>query len=307
MASSAGDISYSNAVETSRIILLVIVPILMVLTILANSAYIITLWRKSALHTPSNVLLGALAMSDVLVAIVGEPVWMFVIFYTTRGEGFQNASQKVKMPTMYFFILLSFFNIVSVSIDRYVAVFHPFWYHAKATCKTHLIVAIAVYSTGIITFTPLATIAMKQRSTVSYIYITLMGLSLIATSYCNMKIFSLVRTYKRQVIAVTNGGNHEASRHLSGRQQQEKNKAVIIAIITVLFFMCYTPFTVFIATADFENTTPSYSQILASYWTTIFVLFNSMLSPIVYYVRVPSVRNAFKEIICNGRPQTEDI
>ena len=58
MASSGSDISYSNAVKTSRIILLVIVPILMIFTILANSAYIIIVWKKSALHTPSNMLLG---------------------------------------------------------------------------------------------------------------------------------------------------------------------------------------------------------------------------------------------------------
>ena len=307
MASSGSDISYSNAVETSRILLLTLVPILMIFTILANSAYIITLWKKTALHTPSNMLLGALAMSDVLVAVVGEPIWMVVIYYTTSGEGFKNATQKVKIPTMYFFVLLSFFNIVSVSIDRYVAVFHPFWYHAKATCKTHLIVAVAVYVASTITFTPLGTASMKQPKTVSYIYIALMGLSLIITSFCNMKIFSLIKTYTRQVIAVTTGSNHEASRQFRVREEQEKNKAVIIAIITVLFFICYTPFSVFVATADIENTTPKNSQILGSFWTTIFVLLNSMLNPIVYYVRVRSVRDAFKALLCNGRSQTEEI
>ena len=306
MASSLNDVSYSNAVEISRIILLAIVPILMVLTILANSAYIITLWKKSALHTPSNMLLGALAMSDVLVAIVGEPLWMVKIFYTTNGRWFQTASQKAMVSTMYFFILLSFFNIVSVSIDRYVAVFHPFWYHAKATCKTHLMVAFAVYVVSIIAFTPLAIIAMKRANIVSYIYIALMGLSLIITSYCNMKIFTLIKTNTRQVTAITNSGNHHTSGHFEVRQKLEKNKAVIIAIITVLFFICYTPFTVYVAITDLNKPTPTNSEILAHYYTTIFVVFNSMINPTVYYARVRSVRNAFKEVICNRRSQLEE-
>ena len=82
MASSGSGISYSNAAETSRIILLMLVPIFMIFTILAKSACILTLWKKTALHTPSNMLLGKLAMSDVLVAVVGEPIWVVAIFYT---------------------------------------------------------------------------------------------------------------------------------------------------------------------------------------------------------------------------------
>jgi len=301
MASSTTEVSYSNAVEISRIILLTIVPILMIFTILANSAYIVTLWKKSSLHTPSNMLLGALAMSDVLVAIVGEPLWMVQIFYTTNGHEFQIVSQKVKVRTMYYFVLLSFFNIVSVSIDRYVAVFHPYWYHVKATCKTHCMVGIAVYAISIIAFTPLAIIARKKLNTVSYIYIALMGLSLTTTSYCNLKILSLVKTNTRQVTDVTNGANQKV------RQIQEKNKAVIIAIVTVLFFICYTPFTIHVAITDLDKAKYTYIDALGCYWTTIFVLLNSMLNPIVYYVRVQRVRNAFKELICNGRPQLDEI
>ena len=303
MASSGSNVAYSNAVETSRIILLVIVPILMILTILGNSAYIITLWKKTALRTPSNMLLGALAMSDVLVATAAEPVWMVKIFYTTNGQGLQSESQKFKIRTMYFFVLLSFFSIVSVSIDRYVAVFHPLWYHAKATCKTHLIAAVAVYATSILTSIPLAIAVMKQVNTVSYIYIALMGLSITIISYCNMKIFSLIKTHKRQIAAVTNAANHESSGHFAVRRAQEKSKAVTTAMITVLFFICYAPFTVYVAITDLEKTTPTDDEILLSYWTTIFVLLNSMLNPIVYYVRLRSVRNAFRELICNGRSQ----
>ena len=307
MTSSGSDISYSNAVETSRIILLAIVPILMIFTILANSAYIITLWKKSALRTPSNMLLGALAMSDVLVAIVGEPLWMVYIFYSTYGQWWHNKSQYTMSSTIYIFVLLSLFNIVSVSIDRYVAVFHPFWYHAKATCKTHLMVAIAVYAIGIISSIPLAIIFMTNRRIVSYMYIALMGLSLATTSYCNLKIFSLLKTHTRQVTVSTNSANHETSGHFEVRRVQEKNKAATIAIITALFFLCYTPFTVHLAITDLDKTTYTSSEFLRSYWTNVFVLLNSMLNPIVYYVRVRSVRNAFKAMICNGGSQLQAI
>ena len=307
MASSGSNVAYSNAVETSRIILLVIVPILIIFTILANGAYIITLWKKSVLHTPSNMLLGALAMSDVLVAVIGEPLWIVDIVYSTKNQWWQNELQKTMSSTMYFFILLSFFNINSVSIDRYVAVFHPFWYHAKATCKTHLIAAIAVYVISITTVIPLAIIAMTNLTIVSYIYIAIIGVSIAITSYCNLKIFRLIKTHTRQITAVTSGANHETSGHFAVRQMREKNKAITMAIITVLFFTCYTPFTVFIAITDLEKATQTSREILANYWTNFLVLMNSMLNPIVYYVRVRSVRNAFKGMLCNGGSQLQEI
>ena len=110
MASSGGDISYSNAVETSRIILLTLVSIFMIFTILANSAYILTLWKKTALHKPSNMLLGALAMSDVLVAVVAEPIWMVAIFYTllsAKDSKTHHKSQQFTFSYYFHFSILS--------------------------------------------------------------------------------------------------------------------------------------------------------------------------------------------------------
>jgi len=238
----------------------------------------------------------ALAMSDVLVAIVGEPLWMVQIFYTTNRQSWQSESDIAMFGTMYFFVLLSLFNIVSVSIDRYVAVFHPLWYQAKATCKTHLLVAIAVCAVTIITCTPMAIISKTSLRIVSIIYIALMGLALTITIYCNLKIFGIISTCRQRVAALTNG-DHETSRHFTILQMQEKIKAVTIAIITVIFFICYTPFTVYAVIIDLKKATSTSSDILGSYWTIVFVFLNSMLNRIIYCVRLTRVRIAVKQLI----------
>ena len=89
-----------------------------------------------------------------------------------------------------------------------------------------------------------------------------------------------------------------------GRRRREK--AVIIAIITVLFFIYHTPFTVYVQITDFDITTSTSSDIFGSLWTTIFVLLNSMFNPIVYYVWVQSIWNAFKAQICKGKSQFQE-
>ena len=295
MASSVNRASYSDAVETNRTILLSMMPILIIITILGNGAYIITLAKKKSLHTPSNMLLGALAMSDLLVAIVAEPTWMIEI--ASYGP---IIAQHLNRGMIFFFILLSFLNIVTVNIDRYTAVFYPFWYHARSTCKTHLKIAAAVLAIAIVIIVFLATIVRTMLDKAAYVYVTLVMMSLAITCYYNFKIFNFLRQQTRRVIVVSKDANDEESRKSLARRVQEKNKAAIIAIITALFVTCYMPFTIHTIIYYDKISRKESSRNLVKNWTIFFVMLNSLMNPIVYYIRVRSFRIAFKELFCRA-------
>ena len=296
MAYSVNVTSYSPAVETSRIILLGIIPLVIIMTVVANGVYIVTLVKKRTLHTPSNMLLGALALSDVLVGIVANPTWM-VMISAASGRYRITTAEQVSGLMMYFFILLSLLNIVTVSADRYIAIFYPFWYLAKATCKTHIKVAFAVLGISIVIFVPLIIIAAIQLALASYIYLSFIAISLTITCYCNIKIFHLIRKKVRQVNVVSNDPKHrESEQSAVPRVLQQKNNAIVIVIITVLFIICYSPSTIYF-TLRFLGITLNHNQhILCSFWTVFLVLLNSFMNPVVYFYRMRSFRRAFKAI-----------
>ena len=226
MASPVNGTSYSSAVETNQMIFLSVIPILIIITVLGNGAYVITLAKKKSPHTPSNMLLGALALSDILVASVVEPMWMI---YISSNES--TIAQAINRGMIFFFILLSCLNIVTVNTDRYTAVFYPFWNHARSTCKTHLKIAVAVLAIAIVIFVPLATLARTMLDKAAYVYVTLVFISLTITCYYNFKIFNFIRQQARRVGFVSNDA--EERRLSAERRLHEKNKDAIVAIITV--------------------------------------------------------------------------
>ena len=163
MASSLNASSYSIAVETSWIMLLAIIPIIIIMTLAASGAYIITLVKKRTVHTPSNTLLGALALSDVSVGIVANPTWVFRIS-TNADRNEKSITEKFSIITMFFFILLSFLKIVMVNVDRYIAIFYPYWRRATSTCKTHLKVVVAVLAISIMMSVPIGMLSLIHRA-----------------------------------------------------------------------------------------------------------------------------------------------
>ena len=300
MAYSVKKTPYSTAVETSRIILLGIIPITTIMTLAANGVYIITLVKKRILHKPSNMLLGALALSDLLVGIVTNPTWMITV-YTTLDRNGTGVVENVNNLVMYFFILLSLLNIVTVSADRYIAIFYPYWYRANATCKTHIKAAVAVLATSIIISIPLGMLAVIQRTIASYIYLSFIAISLTAACYCNTRIFHLIRSKTREVNVVHVEPNDDEGRQSSARVLQQKNNANVIIIITVLFIFCYMPSTIYFTIRYLGISLNRNQNVLCSFWTILLVLLNSSMNPIVYFFRMRSFRMAFKEIFFRGQ------
>ena len=291
---------FTSTVTTDATVHLVMVPIVAMLTVVTNGVFIITLIKKKSLHTPSNILLGALALSDVLVAVVAEPLWMVNLSFTSIGEE-STTFESVNNSLVTFQVALSFFYIATISLDRHMAVFYPFWYHAHATCKSHIIIAIAVIVLSIILKTPLTVIARIELTIASYIFIAKMFIAIIIACYCNWKIFGLIQKQMREINAAQTTTTRAEVRSSVCRRMHEKNKAVIVIIIAMSLILCYMPFMIVIFMQGIGKTLSASDARLSLHWTVFLVLLNSLVNPIVYYARMKSFRKAAKELICKRR------
>ncbi|XP_055726401.1 trace amine-associated receptor 6-like [Salvelinus fontinalis] len=100
-------------------------------TVFLNVLVIVSISHFKQLHTPTNLLIVSLAVSDLLVGLIVIPVTTVAIMEPCWGFG-------EYFCVFYFYITclcasLSLGNLVLISIDRYVAVCDPLLYHSKIT------------------------------------------------------------------------------------------------------------------------------------------------------------------------------
>ncbi len=128
----------SNEIVIQRTIVVGLDVIPALLTIIGNIIFVYTLKRCPSLHTPSNVLLGALCISDFFVGIIVQPLF----FANSLNNHACYLSDAVTIAYYYCYVLFSGFSLILagfLSVDRYLAICYPFRYSRIASCKRYII------------------------------------------------------------------------------------------------------------------------------------------------------------------------
>jgi len=306
MGSNATNISagpVDNAIKVHAIVLLSVNAPIALMTIIGNGMFLITLFATRCLHTPPNMLLGALALSDLLVGIVGQPLWICELSLTFSGKD-ARLFHEINYLVVWALILFSSVFINIVSLDRYIAVCFPIWYHARATCKTHITAAVLVLATCIVTYCTGYLFKVKtEASILDKLYNSLVGLLLLLTGFYNFKVFIVV---KKQRIHIRDSSAVENSSD-SPHRSQESYKTFIIPILTLLFFACYSPMLLVEGVLELLHILSKRDIKITRFWIEFLVLLNSFLNPIAYYARMETFRDAATVLFCQTRKNMAQV
>ena len=284
---------YCSANVTARvhdelIVLLVLNTFLSITAFLGNTLILVALRKESSLHPPSKLLLRSLAMTDLLVGIIVEPLYVVYLMSVKSQRWYICYNVYVALfIASYILCAVSLLVLTAISVDRLLALWFGLRYRQVVTLRRVYITVIVMWVLPIVATTSYIW-NPQLLSLLLYIHLSFC-LSIIIFSY--MKIFFTLRHYQIQVTVA-----QEQPRQAIPLNIARYRKAVYSALwVQVTLFICYLPFG--ITQALTESVKVSSSFYLAKTFSFTLVFLNSSLNPFLYCWKIKEVRQAVKDAI----------
>ena len=243
-------------------------------------------WR---LPKPLKTLLLSLAVSDLGVGLTVQPFCISLLVKWLQRDNPGCLAYKLFFMVMTVFSVASFFGVVLVSLDRYLAIHLHLRYRELVTHNR--VVAVVISAWIVSAILSLITVWYPSESS-----LTVFAVGVICIFFTTLffgKIFVVFRRHQEQiqVLQVQRGTQNSDAANLASLLKS----AVGIFYIYVVFMLCYMPraFSL-VATATSEPNTALKAFLIYS-WTLVFL--NSSLNPIVYCWKMRHIRSAIMDIL----------
>ena len=260
--------------------------LLSVTTFLGNTLILVALPKENSLHPPSKLLFRNLAITDLCVGIIAEP--LLVAYLMSLVKQRWDICYELDYAGLAIGAILcsvSLFTLTAISVDRLLALWLGLRYRRVATLRKAYISVIVMWVLSVV-----AGAAIYSLDTVILdwsMFITI-SLCVVISSLCYTKIFVVLRRRKVRLEDSAFQGPTEVIKVPLNLARYRK--AVYSALwVQVTLVVCYLPFGI-------ATTIPEIS--LSVYLMTLtLLLLNSSLNPLLYCWKIREVRQAVKDTI----------
>lgn len=277
--------------ESSLFTIKCVVPACLSVTAVAfNVVAILALRRTLALPKNSKLLLLSMAVSDVGVGLLVQPLYVA-----------KTVVSHTDLITFSYFMVTNFLctasliGVTALAADRFLAIHLHLRYHEFVTYKRVVFVVILIWiSSAAIGLLPL------WKPSVSYAFvpiITIVGLVVIAIF--NLKIYLAVKYHTEQIAAMQVSDGGEIKEEMQRDLEKQKKAAVTIFYVYVVLVVCYLPNLILafrvLAHAGKKLTTSEY----LTTFSDLLVFLNSSLNPLIYCWKMKHIRHAVRNMLVN--------
>ena len=250
----------------------------MLVAIVGNSLILAAILSTPSLRSPAILLLCNLAVSDLLVGLVIQPLFIVSVFHSTR-----------LLLTGIWFILsnsacgISLCTLTAIAVDRFLALHYHLRY---STIVTSFRIKTFLTALWLMNFIFSGTVYFWSLRIFSLYLTIFVCLCLIISIFCYVRIFKIVRHQQKKIQCQHQAVNLPQGSTISNLLQLEKSaiNSFLFFIVMVLF---YIPVSTYLSLFITKNTWQSGWRV-----ATTLVYINSSVNPFLYCWRIGDLRAA---------------
>ena len=265
-----------------------------------NIITIQALRKTSSLPRTLKTLLLSLAVSDLAVGLLVHPIFVAHLIIQIRQNTSDNAYDKVFVTLFQTLANASFFSVVAITVDRFLAIHLHLRYQELVTHKRVIAVVISIWviSAFLSLVFPAARLDWIPKKVPGIMFAARDAVCFITTGFLHYKIYSSVRHHTGHIQALQ--VQEEAQNREMKNAVRLRKTALATFYIYFLFLACYVPmFCVNLAELFCDETV--LIQHLRCYVFTL-MLSNSSLNPLIYSWKMRHIRHAVINILRSVLP-----
>ena len=275
---------------------------------------------SSALPIPLKILLISMAVSDLGVGLLVQPLTIAVYVLKIKGEStltvlYESVNTAVNTICFIpgsFFTYASFFSVTALTIDRFLALYLHLRYKELVTRKRIVSVVILIW---ILSAVLSLVYRLRLIETADGFFIAMEVLCHVVNAAIYCKIYEVVRRHKKHLKTLQ--VQQETQRSDIANVAKIVRSTISIFYVFVVFSICYIPcVTIHVASAAIRPESSGQDTWIEQVhpYTGILLFLNSSLNPFIYCWKMRRIRYAIKSLILrlsvkeNGqrRSQQED-
>ena len=255
--------------------------------IMLNILTIHAIRKTSSLPKPLKTLLLSLAVSDLGVGLLAQPLYIARMVNPTYST--RTAFNIIAL----LFVNTSFFTVVAISVDRFLAIHLHLRYQELVTHMRVVVVVISIWTLSVF-FS-----SLNLQKLVSSIMFVIFGFFFIITGiiYCRMYFTARHHANQIQVLQMQVAQNSQIE-----SAARKRKSAISMFYVYLVFLVCYLP-QYCVVVAHLIQSPPSTA--LAGLWFYAFTLMflNSSLNPVIYGWKMRHIRHAMIDTLRNLFPR----
>ncbi|XP_053347164.1 trace amine-associated receptor 13c-like [Clarias gariepinus] len=286
------------------ILLYVCSAALVLLTVCGNLLVIISVFHFKQLHTPTNMFVLSLAVSDFFIGSLTMP--LILIWAIESCWIFGTHFCIYFMMTGSFLMSLSIYNIALIAVDRYLALSNPFLYTNTVSVRNTRVVIvfdwclIVAYNVALFYFNgnfmnyemcpgECFISLYEVWSVTDLVYSFVFPLSVIIIFYT--LVFVIAKKHATAIRELNNHTRTKTQKITLHSMKSERKAAKVLGILVSVFLVCLLPYFIY---SFLGNVIELPNELFQKVFLMLYL--NSTINPMIYALFYPWFRRCIKII-----------